>query len=928
MTCRCRSPSSRRQKRQHGPHHRGPVTVFDASLSRYIWEHTRRQQLWILGVVAASMIPYYMAFSLPKTIVNGPIQGDGFETADATQTFLRIALPLPGTSDIVLFPGLTLDRVHMLFALSGVFLLLVVVNGLFKFYINAYKGKLGERLLRRIRYALVDHVLRFPPATFKLLKSPEIASMIKDEVEPMGGFTGDAFVSPALLGGQAITALVFIFVQNVMLGGITAALIGAQILIIPRMRRRLLVLGRERQLTARQLSGRVGEIVENIGTIHANDTSNFERADISARLGRIFTIRYDIYQWKFLVKFINNFLASLAPFIFYSLGGYLALTGYLDIGQLVAVIGAYSNLPGPLKELIDWDQNRQDVEIKYQQVIGQFAVDNMIASDLHAVHRVADPLGAPLAAIGVRVVDDGGVVSLDHTDFTLNPGEALAVIGPAGSGSETFADLFARQIWPSSGRIVAGQTSLLSLPEAVTGRSISYAGGDSPLLSGSLIDNLTYGLRNSPPDPDGSTPSPARRWQLNEARISGNPDFDRDADWIDYAALDLDGPKGLSHHLLGVLDCVDMTRDLQDLALYSTVAEVDHPDLATQIVAIRGQLRAELEQGGLAELIVPFAPDTYNTEATVLENLLFGRLRPSSALTDPAERTAFFRRLLEQAGLYEKLCAIGTEIARNVIGLFADLPADHPFFRQMTFMSPDDIPTYQALLQKFDKPAGTVTDADRAMMVSLAFEYIEPRHRFGLLDDALMVEVVAFRQFFHDSIPDRLKPGIEIYDPAHFTDTATLMDNILFGRVSQKYRDGADQIRSAILDLLRRQGAFEEVLTIGLGFDVGTGGRRLSAAQRQKVALARALVRPSDYYVFNRPLTALDNRSQDLILTRVLDRLRTARRTPAVLWTLSNPQMARHFDRIAVFSDGKLAEVGTPDELAESNGIFSDMIAS
>lgn len=902
--------------------------MFDASLSRYIWEHTRRQQLWILAIVALSMIPYYMAFSLPKTIVNGPIQGDGFETADATQTFLRIALPFPGADDLVLFQGITLDRVHMLFALSGVFLLLVIVNGLFKFYINAYKGKLGERLLRRIRYALVDHVLRFPPATFKFLKSPEIASMIKDEVEPMGGFTGDAFVSPALLGGQALTALAFIFAQNLMLGGITAALIGAQILIIPRMRRRLLVLGRERQLTARRLSGRVGEIVESIGTIHANDTTNFERADISARLGRIFTIRYDIYQWKFLVKFINNFLASLAPFIFYSLGGYLALTGHLDIGQLVAVIGAYSNLPGPMKELIDWDQNRQDVEIKYQQVIGQFAVDNMIASDLHTARRTAEPLDTPLAAIGVRVMDDGGVVSLDHTDFTLEPGEALAAIGPAGSGSETFAELFARQIWPSSGRIVAGQSNILALPEAVTGRSISYAGGDAALLSGSLLDNLTYGLRNSPPDPDGRAPSPSRRWQLQEARRSGNPDYDRDADWIDYGALDLTGPESLTRHLLEVLDCVDMTRDLQDLALNSTVSERDYPDLASRIVAIRGQLRTELEQGGLAELIVPFAILAYNAEATILENLLFGRLRPTSALLDPSERTAFFRRLLQQAGIYDRLCDAGVEIARNVIGLFADLPPDHPFFRQMTFMSPDDIPTYQALLLKFDKSGGVPTEQDRTMMVGLAFEYIEPRHRFGLLDTDLMAEIVAFRGFFHNAIPDHLRPVMEIYDAGRFTDSATLMDNILFGRVSQKYRDGADQVRSAILDLLQRQGVFAEVLTIGLGFDVGTGGRRLSAGQRQKVALARALVRPSDYYIFNRPLTALDNRSQDLVLTRVLSRLRHADRAPAVLWTLSNPQMARHFDRIAVFEAGKLVEVGTPTALEESNGIFSDMIAS
>ena len=83
-------------------------------------------------------------------------------------------------------------------ALSGVFLLLVIINGLFKFYINTYKGRLGERMLRRLRFELVDRVLRFPPNVFKRVKASEVATMVKDEVEPLGGFIGDAFVQPAL----------------------------------------------------------------------------------------------------------------------------------------------------------------------------------------------------------------------------------------------------------------------------------------------------------------------------------------------------------------------------------------------------------------------------------------------------------------------------------------------------------------------------------------------------------------------------------------------------------------------------------------------------------------------------------------------------------------------------------------------------------
>jgi putative ABC transport system ATP-binding protein len=47
--------------------------------------------------------------------------------------------------------------------------------------------------------------------------------------------------------------------------------------------------------------------------VHAHDTSNYERAEISSRLGRIFRIRFELYQRKFLIKFLNNFLSQLAP---------------------------------------------------------------------------------------------------------------------------------------------------------------------------------------------------------------------------------------------------------------------------------------------------------------------------------------------------------------------------------------------------------------------------------------------------------------------------------------------------------------------------------------------------------------------------------------------------------------------------------------
>ena len=87
----------------------------------------------------------------------------------------------------------------MLVYLCALFLLFVLINGFFKFYISTFKGRLGERMLRRMRFQLVDRLLRFPLPQFRRLRSSEVATMVKDEVEPLGGFIGDAFVQPAYL---------------------------------------------------------------------------------------------------------------------------------------------------------------------------------------------------------------------------------------------------------------------------------------------------------------------------------------------------------------------------------------------------------------------------------------------------------------------------------------------------------------------------------------------------------------------------------------------------------------------------------------------------------------------------------------------------------------------------------------------------------
>src|SRR2546423_2847782 len=396
----------------------------ERSLFGFIIKYSKRDQLLIVPLVVASMVVYYLSLDLPKTIINQAIQGVSFPSSDSVKHLF----------------GFDLERIPYLFALSAAFLALIVANGWLKFQINTMKGWMGERMLRRLRYALFDYILRFPLARFRRVKAAEMATMVKDEVEPLGGFIGEALITPLFLGGQALTAMFFILYQQVALGMIALGIVLVQAVLIPRLRRRLLVLRRERQLPARALARRIAECVDGAAEVHANDTSHHQRAEISARLGRIFRIRFGLYQRKFLVKFLNNFLSQVTPFLFYTVGGYFVIMGSLDIGALVAVIAAYKDLPTPVKELIDWDQQRLDVEVKYNQVVEQFTAEEPVPPELQAPLEAPElPRDGRLKVSNVTLHDDGAARVVDGVSFECSLSQHIAIVGRPASGASELA---------------------------------------------------------------------------------------------------------------------------------------------------------------------------------------------------------------------------------------------------------------------------------------------------------------------------------------------------------------------------------------------------------------------------------------------------------------------------------------------------------
>ena len=154
------------------------------------------------------------------------------------------------------------------------------------------------------------------------------------------------------------------------------------------------------------------------------------------------------------------------------------------------------------------------------------------------------------------------------------------------------------------------------------------------------------------------------------------------------------------------------------------------------------------------------------------------------------------------------------------------------------------------------------------------------------------------------------------------------MDNVLFGRIGHNHPDGPERIRSIVREILDELGLYDDVLDVGLDFNVGVGGRRLTGAQRQKLDVARALLKRADFLIFNRPLLALDHASAGS------DPAQCARggkaRRPYAGHHLGPAQPGDGEVVSTAFSSsirGELVEDGTHETLQAGNGIFKELLA-
>jgi ATP-binding cassette, subfamily B, multidrug efflux pump len=131
----------------------------------------------------------------------------------------------------------------------------------------------------------------------------------------------------------------------------------------------------------------------------------------------------------------------------------------------------------------------------------------------------------------------------------------------------------------------------------------------------------------------------------------------------------------------------------------------------------------------------------------------------------------------------------------------------------------------------------------------------------------------------------------------------------------------SDEAQERLRDAARDASVLEEALGLPEQFDtvVGERGVQLSGGQKQRIALARALVRPTPVMVLDDPLSAVDAKTESVILEAIE---RKSKERTLVLIT-HRVDAAKRCDQILVLDKGRVVERGTHDELCKQGGLYA-----
>lgn len=185
---------------------------------------------------------------------------------------------------------------------------------------------------------------------------------------------------------------------------------------------------------------------------------------------------------------------------------------------------------------------------------------------------------------------------------------------------------------------------------------------------------------------------------------------------------------------------------------------------------------------------------------------------------------------------------------------------------------------------------------------------------YDVTDGAVMIDGVDVR----DMRQSTLRSKIGFIPQEVFLFSGTIADNLRYGK-----EDATDGELWRALEISQAKD-FVEKLPDGLNHFISQSGKNLSGGQKQRLAIARAIIKNTEFYIFDDSFSSLDYATD----SRLRQRLHEALTDASIIIVAQRVGTILNADKIIVLDKGKIAAEGTHGELLKSSELYREIVAS
>ena len=754
-----------------------------------------------------------------------------------------------------------------------------------KFAINALQTLIGEQAMADMRREVYRHIMRLPLSFFRKTQPGTVVTSLVNELATAGNFVGVAVAIPLI---NTLTLLAFagyLIWLNPLLGLATISIYPIVFIVVPMVQRRADKANKTRVDLSRELASQITESVSGVQEVHAHGSFRIEEHKYNSLVERLLNIRIVWTLYKYAVKTTNNLFLGIGPVIVFLLGGYLMMQGKLELGALVAFLSGQEKLYDPSKELIKFYQVFQDATIRYKKV--QQAFDGETEFKMDRGPEAPAVIGGRIEVQNLDFATAEGIKLLDKINLTVEAGEHLALVGFSGSGKSTLAQCIGQIYRHTGGKALLDGYPIDELSKEDIIDNVGFISQNPFIFTGTVNENLLYACKAIAEYPSSS-------------KMVSEPSLDDKIAAVQQAGL-----------------FIDILRFGMNTLLDSKA----HPDLAETLLRVRQNFQENFGPE-LAEHVEFYREDRYLHHSSVKENLIFGTSLQDKFTFESLAENQPFLTFLDTCNLQLPLLETGAELLLQTVDILGDVPREDIFFAQ-TPIRADEYDSYLSLAKKLQvvSPDQTKTE-EQHLLLDIALRFIPARHKIialqPLLEKLLLGGRRAFRTWCTDNAPD----AVSFYSETSYINSQSILNNIFFGNLTSDSPKVEDRVNQCIVQLLVQEDLLERIAAIGMEFNVGNTGDKLSGGQKQKLAIARVLLKQSRVVIMDEATSALDNKSQ----TRIQNLMKRWKGERTVISVIHRLDMLPSFDRVAVLKDGKILEWGKPDELIAQKGALHELI--